>query len=357
MADHALATITNPSSALTDFTLIVNLANMPAGWWSAVDTADGTKGRVFKGDGTTELASDWIDFDNGAETGLLRVKWSGTLASSGTQQLWIEPPKAANSSYAADDTYGSDNAYDEYWHAYYADGGITDRTVNGLDGSENGGVSSGGVAGVCGLATDYDGSNDYVEIADPFVEIFDDAAHTIVAFFSGDTRYNNHILVGYEDAGGTGDGDYWMQIMYNNTFTRRESTYDDDINKREIYASLTLTANVWYMFGGAQDPGSSLYYAIFNGSLATSGADNTGAYDAANSVYLGANVRGEWLNGKMQHVSFHTILRPNEWLAEEYSQITDNSTFWGEWTWVSAGGGISIPVVMLQHDHLSGGVW
>src|SRR6056297_1214654 len=134
MADHALATVTNPTSALTDFTLIVDLSTMPASWWSAVSTSDGTRGRVYKGDGTTRLACDWIDFDDTAETGLLRVLWSGTLASTGTQELWIEPPVSGNDAVAADNTYGSDNAYDDDWEGYWPDGGGSDRTENNNDG-------------------------------------------------------------------------------------------------------------------------------------------------------------------------------------------------------------------------------
>jgi hypothetical protein len=108
----AVATISNPASAQTDFSLLVDLSTMPAEWWASVDTADGTKGRAAKDDGATELATDWIDFDSGAETGLVRVKWTGTLASSGVQKVRIYSPRASRSSYGATDTYGSDNAYD-----------------------------------------------------------------------------------------------------------------------------------------------------------------------------------------------------------------------------------------------------
>ena len=62
-------TIPNPTSALTNFSVMIDLANMGADWWTANGTeADGTKGRAAKDDGT-ELATDWIDFDHAAETG------------------------------------------------------------------------------------------------------------------------------------------------------------------------------------------------------------------------------------------------------------------------------------------------
>src|SRR6056297_3267170 len=161
MADHALATVTNPGSAQTDFTLIVDLADMPANWWSAVTSSDGTRGRVYKGDGSTRLAADWIDFDDTAETGLLRVLWSGTLASTGTQQLWIEPPVSGNDAVAADNTYGSDNAYDDDWEGYYPFFDLNDRTSNGRDltAHDDAAVETG--SGPYGGQLDVDGTDDY----------------------------------------------------------------------------------------------------------------------------------------------------------------------------------------------------
>ena len=96
---YGTATISNPDGALTDFTLMIDLSRMHASWWAAVDTADGTKGRAAKSD-DTELATDWIDFNDSLETGWLRVKYTGTLSASGTQTIKIFPPVAANSSTA-----------------------------------------------------------------------------------------------------------------------------------------------------------------------------------------------------------------------------------------------------------------
>ena len=116
---YATATITNPSASLTDFTAIVDLSKMPPDWWSAVDTTDATKGRAAIDSGPTEVPADWIAFDSVNETGWVRVKWSGTLSSSGTKKIRIYPPQSGNSSYAASDTYGQHNAYRSNWTSYH----------------------------------------------------------------------------------------------------------------------------------------------------------------------------------------------------------------------------------------------
>jgi len=71
---YDIATATNPSAALTDFTFIVDLSNLSAGGKSAWNTSEQGRGRVSKGEGTTELAADWIDLDHTAKTGLVRIK-------------------------------------------------------------------------------------------------------------------------------------------------------------------------------------------------------------------------------------------------------------------------------------------
>ena len=57
---YGIATISNPDSALTDFTLMIDLSRMSASWWADAEDTDATRGRASKNDGTTELATDWI---------------------------------------------------------------------------------------------------------------------------------------------------------------------------------------------------------------------------------------------------------------------------------------------------------
>ena len=124
------ATVLNPSGALTDFTLMVDLSRMSSAWWSFAESTNARRGRAAKDDGT-ELACDWIDYDHTGQTGWLRVKWSGTLATTGTQILRVYPPVAANSVQLSNAAFGSDNAYDADWRWYTPGHDLVNRIDSG----------------------------------------------------------------------------------------------------------------------------------------------------------------------------------------------------------------------------------
>lgn len=348
MAAHDLVTISNPSASLTDFTLIVDLENLTSSWWSAVTSSDGTKGRVYKGDGTTELAADWIAFDDTAKTGLLRVKWSGTLATSGTQQLWIEPPVSGNSSYAANDTYGSDNAYDSSWEGYWplceASGTIYDRTSNSRDGTVTGATY--GATGRIGDGITFDGDADYINFGTGSLGITDDLTAMAWGYSTSDismTAFGRH----HAD-------DYGWFIARNtkyDTIEFRISTTGSDWNGGDGNDN-GYPINTWTHIVGTYD-GSNMR-AYVNGSAETEDfpASLSGNVND-NSEQLRAGARaddaGEFV-GTLNELQLHSAARSAAWIAEEYAQTSDNSSFLTAVSWVAAAGGsLSIPVAMNSY--------
>jgi hypothetical protein len=311
--NYATATLVNPTAALTDFTLLVDLSRMPAEWWAAVDTTDGTRGRTAKGDGT-ELAVDWIDFDSVNETGWARVKWSGTLATSGAQVLRIYPPVAANAAVAVGATYGQYAVYASGWRIYSPQGGDTNR-VDGVSMSAVGGVTVGGVAGKVGRATDFDGTDDGI-----------------------DTNHNgNHgadgftmMLWGYTRASE-------FSAFINNgadSFTLRPRTTGGTANFQSrgqgsiLNSSAAMTLGVWEHWAGSSGPSGATLY-------------RDGAADASDATAVGDRTIGNlqfakrgassYLDGRMNEAQYHTPERPAAWIAHEFEQSDDQATFWGTW--------------------------
>ena len=338
MADHALGTITNPSAALTDFTLWVDLSDMPGDWWSAVDTADGTKGRAYKGDGSTRLACDWIDFDNGGNTGWLRVLWSGTLASSGTQQLWIEPPLDSNDSVAAADTYGSDNAYasdDEGYYPIYGDSGspVTDRTSNGED--------------ISWSDADITVSSDVLEFTNGHSGVdlmsgkpLDGASgFTVTGFFRPDSITLDGGIF-YTDTHGANEPIlFWFDNAATDHVAALITTGDGTTGS--LYAGATADLSEHYL---------SLVYDGSNVRLYIDGSEDTsGDFPDALTGTIEASGQGDYImgndtgfnkdyDGGMRHMRIKSAGVSAAWVSEEYAQLNDNATFWGSWTWVAAGG-------------------
>ena len=331
------ATLVNPGSSLTDFTLIVDLSRMSAAWWSAVDTTDGTKGRAAKDSGPTELACDWIDFDSVNETGLLRVKWSGTLASSGTQTLRVYPPQAANASVTASDAYGSDNAYDSDWTAYWPLHDLNDRTANGYDLTANGGVTVGGATGKIGAATDFDGSDDDLTRTNLTVALGQSFSLWHEEWQSGSPFANT------DTANVTAVGLRTPQIgRWDVRWEISDVSYDR-------YKTGGATGDV-HIFGTSSAGGTVTLY--INGVSQSTGAVGFGQSGTSGELSIGSTANGNWL-GWINEVQYHGVERSAAWIEHEYEQTNDQATFWGTWTNVPVAAGISIPVVM-HHRRMMG---
>lgn len=330
---YAYATATNPSATLTDFSLAVDLSLMPAAWWTLVDTVDGTKGRAAKDDGT-ELACDWIDFNNngdGTGTGLLRVKWESTLATTGSQILRVYPPMDANAAVAAGDTYGSDAAYDLGYQCYIPDGLGVDRTVNGNDFTAVGSPTVGGSAGPIGAATDLNGSSQLgsapsmlaSEPEEVLICMWINPDSVAFCFLHGQdpTLFNGFFLGGKVYLIGT-------------------NTSEDSISL-SAPSNLTFDTSGWQMYSVRWSASTTLLEA-FRNATKSSGSANTsgeGLRDMDQTMAIGAAQTGtpaNYFDGDVAQISFHRAIRTDAWVALEYAQLASNTTFWGEWAMFEA---------------------
>ena len=127
---YDIATITNPSGALTDFTLLIDLSRMTNVFKNNWNTSAQGYGRAYKDTGLTELPCDWININHTAKTGWLRVKWTGSLATTGIQKIRIYPPNTGNTQYAVTDPYGRNNTYTNAIAIYPFDGDANGRSGN-----------------------------------------------------------------------------------------------------------------------------------------------------------------------------------------------------------------------------------
>ena len=304
------ATVLNPSSALTDFTLMVDLQRMTSDWWAAVDTTKARRGRAFKDDGVTELACDWIDFDSVARTGWLRVKWSGTLATSGTQILRVYPPNTANSVQISSSTYGSDNAYDADWLVYIPDARSVDRTANGNDGTAGVDVSS--AVGKVGEATSFPGISGTGNVI--VGDIYDPPDVSVSLWVKPDALYSgnrylfskNHLEMYMSN-----QSSFWTATTFTgithtlDTWQHRVGTFDDATRTRNVYHNGTNEGST-----------SSLAALIPNNDDLRIGSDENGGKE-----YLGL----------INEFQVHQTARPSAWVSHEYDQTNDQSAFWGTW--------------------------
>lgn len=330
--------LTNPGSALTDFPLLIDVSTLSSDWKSEVQS-DGADIRLTKGD-DTELPYDLIDwvYNAGAPTGLIRVKWSGTMASSGTQnvRVWAGYTGGTAVAYDATETYGSDNAYDSSREAYWPNGCTTDRTSNGWDGSAQGGVSAGGATGKIGNATDYDGSDDYADITgSTSADFMGTGAFTFGGWieFQGSSSLLSAMSIGRS----------FRQIYIHS----RNSGADIAVYRDKVHGGKELLGTLpsgWAHVVGTYD-GSTLRLYI-DGTEDSNVSDTFSLSSAANTTWklgAGADSSGVW-DGLLNEMFLDTVARSADWIAQEYAQSDSQSTFWGTWAWTASSSGVSAAV-------------
>lgn len=349
---HASATPDAPGSAETGFSFLVDLADMPASWWSAAENVDATRGRVFRDDGSTELAVDWIDYDHSANTGWIRFN-DDAAASPRTYRIY--PPVSGNATVAASATFGSDNAYDGSVAAYYPlDGDAVDRTSNSFDGTEEGAPTSG--AAQVGDGYTFDGSTDAIDLGTRAWGLT--TGYSLAAWVKTNSLAANSQIIAADKSLFPQNRNFQFRMTASGAveFIRFDS---GNAVVTQFNTSSTYDDNAWHFivarfFGtgseirvdGAQDGSDSVSTNNNDSNIYTHMAARDSDDDGAADV--------EWLTGSIDEVHIHTDGRSADWWDYEYAQSNDNTLFWNGWTWNAPGGGAADDGAVMRRRYMMG---
>jgi hypothetical protein len=158
---------TKVDADLTDFTVYVDLANLPAGFHANVNQTDGRDIRVTKADGTTELPREVVYYDAATDTGSIHFK-ADALANLTDTVFYIYYGNASATEPAAGATYGKNNAYDGnykgVWHLQdnAASTSVADSTSTGANGTAAANTSTKSTTGKMGRALTFNGTSDKI---------------------------------------------------------------------------------------------------------------------------------------------------------------------------------------------------
>lgn len=356
--------ITVPASVidsdLTDFTVRVTREMLhddvvdPSG--VAADTSQANGGDIrFSSDaaGTTQLAADLINWEHDTTTGaddaeiLVSVKVSSlTAASGGTFYIWFGT-SGTDTQPARTDTYGRDNAYDSSWEGFYPTAYTTDRTVNDLNGTANGGMTDGGATGPLGStpATDFDGNDDYilfttgVPTVEPVTVILwaepDDATNWRTAWHLGDTDVNDQHDLDFR--GNTG-GD-----------PIQASTYDASSSATSSSGS-GYTANTWHQAAGVFSSDTSRT-AYLDGTAGTEDTTSRSPTSIDRMIIGTTYWSGSYIqdfDGALALVEVHSAARSAAWINAAYENISAPATFGAPGTPAAHSGGGSGALLFNQ---------
>lgn len=326
---YDIFTVTNPSAPLTDFVLLVDLSNCSADFKAAWNTNLNGYGRCYKGDGVTELACDWTALNYSAGTGFVRIKWSGSLSSSGVQKIQLFPPNTENSQYASGDTYGSYAAWSDAIAAYTFDSGPGEQSGNGNDLAVTGAVNE-----PCKLANGYtfDGSDSLMETGGYLNPTSLQSGFTVLAWVNR-TGGGSPYIVGKDDAVTAQDGFY---IRYSDGNQYLVSRVDGGATPVSAVGSIPIGwSHIAVTFSAA---GLITHYV--NGSLsgtpASSNALSAITTTSVLSIGNASHSSAYGFIGCIDDVRVIPSVLSAEWIAEEYAQANDNSTFIGSPVWVNS---------------------
>ena len=324
--DYDIATLVNPTSTLTNFTLMIDISRMTSEWKALFNTSVGGYGYASDGDGN-QLSCDFIGLDSTAKTGWVRVKWTGSLTTGDVQQVRIYPPNTSNLLVAVGDAYGQYSAYDG-WFAYYPfDGGsLADRTGNSgtlaatnptAPTTETGKVA-GGVGLLLGNDATYVGTtNQYGGLDLTMMFWFKPSIGNIQEIHGGIGSQTNL-------AGTPQNGSQW-RIRYHNGVS----------SVQHILSSPSEVVGVWQHVTGRLT--SSDITCMVDGTSGTTG--HALATASMDRLSIGSEPRGA--GGIYDGAQYHGAARSDAWINKERLQTDDQVTMFGTWAHVSAESGDS----------------
>jgi len=117
---YSLATPTSaPSAHLQDYTHFLDLSLMPQSWWDEAKGATGEDVRVTDVN-DNEKAATLVDYSLTGQTGMLCFNMTQPTSPKAVR-VWTGSDRASHPD--VDDTYGQYNVFDDYWRAFWPDGG------------------------------------------------------------------------------------------------------------------------------------------------------------------------------------------------------------------------------------------
>jgi hypothetical protein len=326
----------SPGSTVSEWPFTVDLQFMPDWWWDDVDTADGTRGRIYSASGV-RLAVNWIQFDSVLRTGKVRFKWHEDVTAVGTIEVCIQPPRAANTSVDPNNPFGQYAAYRSDCLGYLPLGAGSDFTRAQVNGTEKNGLVQGDVDGLIGKATDYNGTTHYVDFGLVGAWERPDAISWMALIKPDALGIDAKIFGKWDD--NVSQNQYLFQTTSGDkmlTALRSSGT--------TVVTSATGFASGWFHYGSfwSRTIAAGLLEQVIDGVVDANTANLTAQLDARPSIpiWMGAGKDGVGHNaefgGLLQEVWFYEENLGTDWGTFERLQVIDNETFWGTWVYASA---------------------
>lgn len=306
-------------STLTDFPVYVNLADMPSEFWN--NTINGCADIRIETSGGTEVPREIVSCDISAETGELHFKAPSISSSADT--VFNIKYGTAESDYADDATYGAENVWTNNYIIVSHDGGLTDSTSNGINGTlQNGPVSA---TGKLGSGMSFDGSNDNITLPSTISNSIGNNI-TITAWANSDIGTGAFRNVVTEAFSGDGNVEFHLGIG-NNSQTNKFAAGFYNGAWRTVSDSVTVTTGSWIHLVGTYD--GSVIRLYRDGSEVGTTNYSASLPSGSNGWYIGRrHDAGDYWDGLIDEVRISNTTRSAAWLDAEYTNQNTPTTFY-----------------------------
>lgn len=312
------------AGAVTDFPVYVNLANLPAAFFTGVK-AGGADIRVTAGDGYTELPYELVSIDTALNTGELHFKAS-SLSTTTNTSFYIYYGNSAASAYSATSTYGRNNVWTNGYVAVYhldddpsgaapqftSSNGNSTGTSNNMEAGDR-------QTGQVGRAQVIDGTNEFIQttvnntITTSTWSVWMKAngaqgAYDGVVFSRGTVTTG----LGYDSSGG--------RIGYH---------WNDTVATYGWTGGPTPPTNEWFMASLVVVPNSATIYVNSSSTNASGTNATTHASSNINDLKFGQDdAGGRFFNGTIDEVRLANVARTEGWLTTEYNNQASTTSFY-----------------------------
>lgn len=320
--------ITIPSSSvssdLTSFPVYVNLAHLPAGFFSTV-RSDGLDIRVYDTTGSTQYAREVTAISTGSSTGELHFL-APTLSSSTNNVFRVYYGNASATSpgspYNAADVWTS---YELVLHS----GKITDSS-NHHTPSESGAPVTTTASAKMGAATSYNGSGDYVSVPDATgLDFGSSTDFTFSAWVKTTATSTSEIIV--KPNAGVG-APLARLVMQSNAGTyAARAVLNDGTNSASAHGTTAINTGSWVLLHAVFDRDGNVVMYRNATSDATASATSVGSVDNATALYLAGwpdSGTPNYLSGSLDEVRVQRRALSTAWVSAEYSNQNAPASFY-----------------------------
>jgi len=284
---------------------------------------------VTTDDGTTQCYVEIERWDDASEKAWLHVKLPSISESADTDlYLYYDSSQADNTTYVGDTTDAAaqsvwDSNYVGVWHMGQDPSGgsnaIKDSTSNARHGTSAGSMTSGDlVDGKFGKAIDFDGSNDYISVADSAALDFSGGFTIELVHDPVQTDADRRLVWRYDDTSHDG---YYVGQFTTGSGVFRFSIFVDNV-EGAIESNAAPSGSFQHIAALRDD--SNVMRMYVDSSAQTATATKAGTIDSNAALRIGNDPYGHNGYGIIDSVRISKSARSASWLKTTYHGLFDS---------------------------------